>query len=143
MVFRNTKFSQDFFFFSFRVLLSTPVVAFDKCLTKIIWIFQILCPKKIWRFFVLIWHCPFFYKKRRLSKKVILSLYQSLGLVQNFVEITQGSITSEPFDEEIETSITIRRVRSGLLTLEPHYLCWSTSSHITTNNFNNPTDISK
>jgi hypothetical protein len=38
-------------------------------------------------------------------------------LVQNFVEITQGSITSEPFDEEIETSITIRRVRSGLLTL--------------------------
>jgi hypothetical protein len=40
-------------------------------------------------------------------------------LVQNFVEITQGSITSEPFDEEIETSITIRRVRSGLLTLAP------------------------
>ena len=51
-----------------------------------------------------------------------MSLYQSLGLVQNFVEITQGSITSEPFDEEIETSITIRRVRSGLLTLVKNWI---------------------
>mgnify|MGYP001560315707 CR=1 FL=1 len=63
VIYRNTELIQNYFFVCFGSFCQHLLEHLMNIWQKKTWIFQILSPKKIWRFFVLIWHHPFFYIK--------------------------------------------------------------------------------
>ena len=110
MVFRNTELSQDFLIFPFESFCQHLLEHLMNVWQKKHELSKFCAQKEIWHFFVLIWHCQFFYIRKDF--KTCISVW-----VFELVKITGGPIISGPFHKDRETYITIRRLRYNMPTL--------------------------